>query len=875
MTQPMPKPLHSTQPLRTTCLDAGWQLAEVPAHASCATIALLPDEAWLTGTVPGSNYGSLLQAGRIPDPAFGCNEADVRWVGERTWAWRKRFDVETLAAYEELVFDGLDTYCTVWLNGAPLLESDNMFVPARCDLRGRLRIGSNELLLRFDPPRRRGREQEAALGRRHLWNGDSSRLYVRKAQYHYGWDWGPELLCSGPWRPVSRASFQARIADLHCRSEVNVKSRTAGLTVCTRLAGSVSADACIALQVFDPQGRCVAEVAQPAVTGEASLNLADVQLWWPNGMGTQPLYTLVARLFDGEQELACEQRRLGLRTLRLVQEPVQGEGGLSFCFEVNGQDFFTGGANWIPDDNLLERITPARYRLRVAQAAEANMNMLRVWGGGIYEHDAFYEACDELGVLVWQDFMFACGMYPAHDAFRASVQTEAEAAVRRLRHHACLALWCGNNEDYAIAESVGAHGPAAPGGRFDARVIYEQLLPQICTSLDPDRPYWPGSPYSPSATGTILSGDATVGDRHSWEVWHQQMLPYQRYGEVQARFVSEFGMQSHPALATLEAALPVDDRFPESRSVMWHNKAGSGTPDGHRRLAVYMADNLCVGPTLAEHVYATQFVQAEAMRVAYQNFRRRWQRPGARAVGGALVWQLNDCWPTTSWALIDSSGIAKPAWHTVRRALAPLAVAVRLETDALVLAACNGNVDPRVLELSVRVLALDGRCLFQQQQASLLPGSTSQETRLAYPGFAEPVVAELCAYDARDGSLLARDCAWTEPFKFYRLGTACIQVERCGSGLSLSTDIPVKGLWLQDGDATLADNFLDLLPGAPLTVPVRGDVPQRLKAWALDMGSFELDVTCASPAEPLGTPPVASRVGIRPSSETRSSGAAL
>jgi beta-mannosidase len=824
-----------------TDLHDGWQLAEAPTGADFATLSALPEAAWLAAAVPGSAHGALLAAGRIPDPFFGTNETQVRWVGERAWAWRLQFDVDELAAHEDLVFEGLDTYCSVWLNGLPLFSSDNMFVPQRVDVRDRLRRGRNELMLRFDPALARAREQEAALGRRQLWNGDSARLYARKAQYHFGWDWGPELLTCGPWKPLRRHSWQARIDDVQCRPRVDVSTRSASVQVRTGLVGAI-AGLRIELELLDPQGHRVAHASHAAEADGATLSIENAQLWWPRGMGDQALYTLVTRVVGEAGTFAEDRRRIGLRTLRLVQEPVQGEGGRSFFFEINGQAFFAGGANWIPDDSLLERITAGRYRERVAQAAEANMTMLRVWGGGIYEDDAFYEACDELGLLVWQDFMFACGMYPAHDSFRTSVRAEARAAVKRLRHHASLALWCGNNEDYAIAESIGAYGPNAQLDRFDARAIYEKLLPEVCAELDPDHAYWPGSPYSPNPTGITGSSDASVGDRHSWEVWHQQMLPYQRYGDVQARFVSEFGMQSHPSLPLLESVLPPDERFPESRTAMWHNKAGGSQPDGHRRLAVYLADNLRVGPTLAEHVYATQFVQAEAMRFAYQDFRRRWQRPGARAVGGALVWQLNDCWPVTSWALIDSSGTVKPAWHTIRRALATVAVAVRLESGGARLAVMNSAAEARAVELQLRVFALDGRGLLDTSIETTAPASSTFETVHALAALTEPVVAELRAL-ADDGTELARDCAWAEPFKFHHLGGARIDVQATNEGLRLTADRPVKGLWLHAAGSRFSDNFIDLVPGEPRLVAVEGGPLSAVHVVALDHAGRLVDLT--------------------------------
>ncbi|RZL33774.1 MAG: glycoside hydrolase family 2 protein [Rubrivivax sp.] len=824
---------------RLTDLHEGWLLAEAPERLDGAALAALPADAWLAAAVPGTAHGALLAAGRIPDPFYGRNELDVRWVAERRWVWKLCFEGGEFHEHEDLVFDGLDTYCTVWLNGERLLSTDNMFVPHRVDVRSRLQPGRNELLLCFEPALAEARKVEAVHGKRALWNGDSARLHARKAQYHFGWDWGPELVTSGPWRAVRRHGWSARIDDLHCRSQVDVAGRTATLDIAVQLQGSGTR---CAFELLDPQGRCVAARAVPASASvHATLALTDARLWWPLGLGEQPLYTLVARLQDDQgRVLAVEQRRLGLRTVRLVQAAVDGEAGSSFHFEVNGQDVFAGGANWIPDDNLLERITPGRYRERVAQAAAANMNMLRIWGGGIYEHEAFYDACDELGILVWQDFMFACGIYPANEAFQASVRAEAEAAVKRLRHHACMALWCGNNEDYMIAESQGLAGPGIPAERFEARAIYEGLLPEVCAALDPDGIYWPGSPFTPGSD--VKSSDTTVGDRHSWEVWHQQMLPYQRYGDVQARFVSEFGMQSHPSLALLESVVPEPERFPESRTVQWHNKAGSAAgPDGHRRLSVYLADNLRVGGTLADHVYATQFVQAEAMRVAYQDFRRRWQRPGARAVGGALVWQLNDCWPVTSWALIDSSGTVKPAWHAVRRALSTLAVAVRLEAGQARLAVMNGGANAVTLRLRLRVFAMDGRELASVEMPQDAQAACCVETVQPLSPVDEPVVAELCAFGA-DGMELARDCAWTEPFKFYRLGGARIDIAVDGRDLRLSCDRPVKGLWLAGHGLALSDNFIDLVPGAPRCIRSKIALPVSLQTVAVDHATRRIEL---------------------------------
>jgi beta-mannosidase len=464
------------------------------------------------------------------------------------------------------------------------------------------------------------------------------------------------------------------------------------------------------------------------------------------------------------------------------------------------------------------------------------MIMLRVWAGGIYEDDAFFDACDELGVLVWQDFLFACGLYPAHPDFLGSVQKEAEAAVKRLRHRPSLAIWCGNNEDYSIAESVGQYGNGKDIANFDARAIYEELLPRICTALNSQRPYWPGSPYSPGVTSILSASDQTVGDRHSWEIWHGIMKPYQDFHKVQGRFVSEFGMQSHPSMPLIESVVPQHERFPQSLTMAAHNKAGSAAfPDGHRRLAVYVADTLRCGDTLAEQVYATRFVQAEAMRYAYQDFRHRWQRPGARAVGGALVWQLNDCWPATSWAVIDSAGIVKPAWHAIRRALAPLAVALRVNGTQAGGWVSSDRSHDQTLHLKFAAYALSGETLYQGSMdlPTIANGSTAFEFLL--PAFGQPVVVQVTAH--ANGKLLSSDTAWPEPFRFHHFASGGLSVtsDPASGTLALLSKHPVKGVWLAAPGLEFSDNFLDLMPGQVVEVKVCGDISATISIDALNL----------------------------------------
>lgn len=817
-------------------LDQGWQLREVDPALDAATLQASSD-GWIDARVPGTVYRDLQDAGRIPDPYIARHEADVQWVAERDWLWRLDFEVDAaeVRRHMALCFDGLDTIAQVWLDGRLIARSDNMFVPLQVALDPvrDLAPGPHRLVIRCDSALLHGRMLQARHGVRPLWNGDSSRLYVRKAPYHYGWDWGPTLLTAGPWKPVRLQADDVRLVSLHSPVWLADDLGRARVDVALELAGMLDGIE-VEHRLVDAQGREVCTHRSPArADHHAGLAVAEPQLWWPAGQGAQPLYTLTTRLLQGEVELTRAQRRLGLRRIRLVQEPVAGESGLSFFFEVNGHAFFCGGANWIPDDLLLERVTPERYRDRVQTAVDGGHTMLRVWGGGIYEDDAFYDACDELGVLVWQDFLFACGMYPAHDAYVASVEAEARAAITRLRHRASLAIWCGNNEDYTLAESVGAHGPGSDTVRFEARRIYEQLLPTLCAQLDPQRPYWPGSPYTPGVDGLQNSQDKTAGDRHSWEVWHQLMLPYQRYAEVGARFVSEFGLQSHPSLDVLHAAIPDEsERRPGSRTLQWHNKASSVVgADGHRRLAVYLADNLPPVTTLAAEVQATQFVQAEAMRHAYEAFRRRWQRPGARACGGALVWQLNDCWPVSSWAIVDSAGQRKPAWHVIRRALAPLACAVRRDAvDPSGASAWAMSSLDHAVQAQARwtLQTLAGETLDQHEQIVDLAGNAS--TELAVPGRwrqggDRPLVAALSL--SAEG-LDACAFAWPEPHRWAPVEDPQLSVDRRDGGLLRITALrPAKGIWLEApaaSGATFADNFIDLLAGESREIRVDGAI---------------------------------------------------
>ncbi len=802
-------------PLTTRAPFTGWTLRAPDAPHGRA-------RDWLEATVPGTVHGDLLRHGLIPDPFTGLNELGVQWVGQTAWTYRATFTVtpeQLQSPHLDLCLDGLDTLCTVRLNGAVLLRSDNMFVPHRLDVTAHVQLGENTLTLHFEPALPHGRALEATHGARAVWNGDPSRVYVRKAQYHYGWDWGPVILTAGPWQDVTLHAYHARLDDVH--APLTVGPDGARLDLRATLAGTTQPGDLLRVHLHGPDGTEVARAALDAHGGplQTDLHVPDPQLWWPRGYGAQPLYTLHVTLDRGGVTLDTLTRRLGARTVELRQEPVADEPGTSFTFVVNGVPIFAGGANWIPEDLLLDRVTPEQYRHRLQQAADANMVMIRVWGGGIYEHDAFYDTCDELGLLVWQDFLFACGMYPAHPDFLASVQAEAQAAVRRLRHHASLALWCGNNEDYQIAESVGASGPGGNPARFDALAIYERLLPDVVRALSPDVPYWPGSP-----SGGAASHDQTIGDRHTWEIWHGVMAPHRDYGRYEGRFVSEFGLQAPPSLHVIERFTRPEDRHAVSRVMEHHNKAADpqGRPDGARRIAAYLSDTFAPPRDFGEYVYATRAVQADAMTSAYRAYRGRWGHAGARAVSGALVWQLNDCWPVTSWSIIDSGGLPKPAYHAIRRELAPVAIQARRDGEHLSawIASSLGADQPAQVHLDV--LTLGGERL--QTHAWPVTAAANAVTPLDLADLTLPSAGIAVLRLLVSGQERSRAALWPEPLKYHDLPDPGLTATVTGSTLTLRAERPARGVWIDAGAHAPRDNHLDLMPGETVTLPLPADV---------------------------------------------------
>lgn len=638
--------------------SASWQFRDATARSR-----------WQTAVVPGCVHRDLLRHQLIPDPFWGTNEAEVQWVGEHVWEYRASFTVPAAALKEdlvELVADGLDTLATVIVNGREVATTENMFIGYRWDVKPLLRAGKNEIVIRFD-------SATDYIARERLehrpveYNDPVGRCSViRKQQCQFGWDWGPRLVTAGIWRDIRLEAWSGNLLEsVHVAQE----HRPDG-TVVLRLTPEFAWPAAGATLRWKLS-------LEDSLVGEGSgseIFVAKPQLWWPNDHGAQPLYTLeVTAIAEDATPMGRWARRIGLRTIILDRHPDQW--GESFQFVVNGRPIFAKGANWIPAHSFPAGLTRDDYARDLRSAAEAHMNMIRVWGGGIYESEDFFDLCDELGLLVWQDFMFACTIFPGDEMFLESVQAEAQYQVRRLRHRASLALWCGNNEIEAL-NTVGrdagdlVKNPVLTRA-YDA--VFHQILPKVVAEVDRITSYWPTSPTSAWRKtvaeaipySAVKAEGEKRGDVHFWDVWHARH-PVKDYEKYLFRFVSEFGMQSYSSTATNATFCPPHDDNVFGPEMENHQK----NRFGNQIILDYVSRQYRFPIGQESLIYLSQLNQAYCMQVGVQHWRRNMPR-----CMGALYWQLNDCWPVASWSSIEFTGHWRALHHVARRFFAP-AVAI-------------------------------------------------------------------------------------------------------------------------------------------------------------------------------------------------------
>lgn len=627
----------------------------------------LGEAEWLPAVVPGSVYADLLSAQKIPDPFYRDNEYTVLQLSENDYEYKKVFSLQEEDFCHdaiELVCDGLDTICDIFINEKFLVHTENMHLRHRFDIRPYAVAGENTIRIVFSSPTKyiRKKYKEKFL------HGSSESMegltHLRKGLSMFGWDWGPKLPDMGIWRRIAIEIYDiARIEATYVRQEHFSDQVVLEIDVNLQVYKERSVSAIVSL--YGPDGEVVGQKHAEIKNGIGKIKetVPNPALWFPNNLGDQPLYRLKTVIYADGQEIDCKEERIGLRTIQIVQKPDQW--GESFAFCVNGYTFFATGGNYIPEDNLLSRCTPERSRTLLLDCVEANYNMIRVWGGGYYPSDEFYNICDELGLLVWQDLMFACGSYDFSDAaFRRSIQQEVVDNIKRMRNHACIALICGNNEE-EMAWTDWAWEDIAPG-RANYTMQYDYYLKEIVESTAPTVFYWPSSP---SSGGLFVQPNGEEkGDVHCWDVWHGKQ-PFTYYRKTYPRFMSEFGVQSFPCLKTVEAFTAPEDRNIFSSVMESHQKNGTG----NEKILYYISETFRFPYGLENLLYLSQLCQAEAMRYGVEHWRRN--RNDLHCMG-ALYWQINDCWPVASWSGIDSFGRWKALHYFAKRFYSPVLLSV-------------------------------------------------------------------------------------------------------------------------------------------------------------------------------------------------------
>lgn len=787
-------------------------------------------DGWRPATVPGTVHTDLLANGLIHDPFYRDNESDMAWIEQARWSYRRSFDIPAHAIRSskriELAFLGLDTFASIRLNGKVVGQADNMFRPWCFDVTRQVRAGRNRIEVDFASPVRVAEEKAAKSRIRYHTVFYENRMHIRKSQYAGGWDWGPRLMTSGIWRPVClRAVGTSVIRDVHVITR-ELTGKRALLDIEVQIEAFERTRGSVDVSLRCPKTKNVVEASRRVSLERGTkrtrirLELQNPQRWWPAGMGDPHLYDLEVTLSAGGELFDRKEDRLGLRSVELVREKdSQGE---SFRFRVNGREVFARGANWIPGDSFLPRVTPEYYRDRLTQARDANMNMIRVWGGGVYEDPTFYRTCDELGLMVWQDFMFACAEYPEDASFLSSVRDEAEHAVRGLRNHPSIVIWCGNNENEWLYQRKWPQSPRFRGAR-----IYHELLPEVCRQLDPSRPYWPGSP-----TGGDDANDPNRGNQHVWTVWSFWAAPHD-YWAWPARFVTEFGFQGAPAMKTMRSFTNESDRWLFSPVLDRHNKMLEGNP----RLMKYLAGGYGVPSDLEELVHWSQVQQAEIIKLGVEHWRRRWP-----ASAGAVFWQLNDCWPVTSWAAIDYFGRPKGLLYAARRFFAPVVISLRPSSgkpygpDDLEVWISQDHRRRDPVKVEATAWDIGGERLGHRTIGTRLPAGCGRMVGvLSYQAMGLDIPERGCVHVqlSENGSTLAENVHWFAPAKYIDwpepgLKVICGPVEG-GLGIEVSAKRVARGVCLEVDrwEGRLTDNFFDLMPGHRRSVKwlAEGQIP--------------------------------------------------
>jgi beta-mannosidase len=673
------------------------------------------DTIWRQATVPGTVHTDLMRHGLIPDPFVGMNEKAVQWVDKKDWIYRKKFEVSQPMLDHDVVnlqLPELDTYADVYVNDHPVLQSHNMFVGHEVNIKQWLRAGQNQIRVFFHSPVRYDMARFLKDSLIYPAGNDASdiplSIYARKAPYHYGWDWGPRLVTSGISGDISLVAWnKTNVSDIWVQQQGltdKVAAMHAVITLETVQAGKYT------VRVESPDKLFAAVTAEKDLAAgsrqvELDFNIQRPKRWWPNGLGDPFMYKVSVTVFDGKKALCTNIVRIGLRTIEVVNAP--DSLGESFFVKVNGKPVFMKGANYIPQDNFRSRVVDQQYRKLFADMQSSNFNMVRVWGGGAYEKDIFYDLADQHGILVWQDFMFACTVYPSDSTFLQNVREEAVYNIKRLRNHASLALWCGNNEVAVAIKNWGwTNGYGYSETQWNTLLqgydtLFKSLLPQQVNTLDPGRFYFHSSPIS----NWGKKEDFARGDNHYWGVWHG-MEWFEAYNTHVPRFMSEYGFQSFPDIHTVRRFAGEKDQDIYSPVMLSHQKSGNR---GNAAITTYLEHYYRKPKDFPSLLYVNQVLQAEGMRIGIEAHRRN--MPYCM---GTLYWQLNDCWPGPSWSGIDYYGRWKALQYFVKKAFAPVIVSNVVDSGRLQTWLVTDVPQEETVTLEMQLIDLEGKVLWQQ-----------------------------------------------------------------------------------------------------------------------------------------------------------------
>jgi beta-mannosidase len=774
-------------------------------------------------TIPGTVHTDLFANQLIPDPFFGANEKQLQWIENENWEYETTFllsEKEISNENIELEFEGLDTYATVYINGEIVLEADNMFRKWIISAKNHLKKGKNHLKIVFQSAVQKGKEEAEKLS---YTLPEKERVFVRKAQYQFGWDWGPRFVTAGIWKKVQLKFWDSATIENIKYNQVELNDQKAILEFTTEIR--VSEVKTIQVKINEKSETFHLKKGTNKV--KMHYEISNPKRWWCNGLGFPHQYEFHFSLEQNRKIIDNKELKIGLRTIELVQD--KDTFGTSFYFKLNGKPVFMKGANYIPQDSFIPKQTPSSYYELVQNARKANINMLRVWGGGVYADDEFYNACDANGILVWQDFMFACAMYPGDEQFVENIKHEVIDNVNRLQNHPSIALWCGNNEidegwhnwgwqkqfKYSQADSTKIWN--------DYKKVFHEVIPETLDSLlsNEKNLYWPSSP----SIGWGKKESLTQGDSHYWGVWWGKE-PFEMYKKKVGRFMSEYGFQGMPNMETLKKVLTKEDFNFTSEAFKNHQKH----PTGFETINEYMARDFPVPTSMEKYNYVSQLLQAHGMKTAIEA--HRLAKPYCM---GSLYWQLNDCWPVTSWSTLDYYGNWKAAHYQVKESFAPILLAVTENEDGFSIIGSNDNLEAISGTLAVKLIDFSGKELWSATKECTLDVEKStnclQISNAELPKFEKEKTALILEFNSNQKKVVTHHY-FVKP-KELQLEKPTIELKIVGETLiELKTNTLAKNVYLQANSAFFEENYFDLIPGFPKIIKTQKPT-QEIKVMSL------------------------------------------